>query len=223
MASKRFSSPVFFDFCNTLVDSKNVDHRVINEVLAAFNKSSWADMKKRKVPEKSMQENFPNFFGNQAREAYLLYMELLLSHKSNIHFFPYALQLVNLLIDNHCKVCVLSNRDREFIEQVSNGKLSSDVKIYTYEDTGCTKPNPQFIDRVIAFENIKDRKNIHMVGDARADVELARRCNLIPVWISAQKTDMYETNNLKDVLHFKKHQDMYRHFKEKMHNLTGTS
>ena len=65
---------VFFDLCQTLIDSKKIDHAAINYTLSLYGKDPWPITRQKKDPLKSMKENFPNFFEDKAKEAYDTYL-----------------------------------------------------------------------------------------------------------------------------------------------------
>lgn len=207
-------SIVCFDFCNTLVDSKQIDRETINETLRQFGKQKWSITRRKKEPEKSMKENFSNFFNQQAEKAYEHYLNRLIERCDELNFFDGSLELINMLKNNGVIVAVLSNRDRIFIDEVSKGKLS-DIPIYTPEDTDFTKPNTSFYKFILNDLDLSPKNSI-IVGDAKADMELASRLGVEGIWFTVNKTDLKSADAFTNVHITDDYDDMTKHLKEKL-------
>ena len=67
---------VIFDWDDTLVKTRDAVVKAINHVLSLYNLPEWDIIKEQKRDKsKSLKENFPNFFDNNAKNAYEEYLK----------------------------------------------------------------------------------------------------------------------------------------------------
>ena len=73
---------IFFDLSSIILDSHKIDLECIDSVLTKYDLPKWLEgTNKRKDKDKSMKENFSNFFGEKnANQAYREYFNLLLDN-----------------------------------------------------------------------------------------------------------------------------------------------
>ena len=192
---------IFFDLSSTILDSHKIDLECIDAILTKYGLPKWSDgTNKKKDKNKSMKDNFINFFGEQYfNEAYKEYFQLLLD---NINRMP----LINGIEDTlkYCKVnnikCVIvSNRDKIFVDQFFKIFCFKDYfdEIITPETSGYTKPNPKIVQPYIDKLNI-DKKNesILFMGDAFADIRCGYKSGCIPILFTEIIRDEISPQNL---------------------------
>ncbi len=216
---------VFFDLCQTLIDSKKIDHEAINYTLAKYNKEPWPITRQKKDPLKSMKENFPNFFGNQAQEAYDTYLKYLIDEINNIPVFDYACEHLKELHKLGAITIIITNRDIQFIEALKTNKKFKKMNPYishiiTADEIGYTKPSPKVINFVLnklKLHNIKNEE-IAFVGDSLADMNTALHYPCVPVLLlatSSDITDEFLTQNDDKIYIANTHKEIYDALKQR--------
>ena len=155
---------------------------------------------KKKDKNKSMKDNFINFFGeNNANQAYKEYFQLLLD---NIYRMPLINGIEDTLkycIENNIKCVIVSNRDKIFVEmflKIFNFKNYFD-EVITPETSGYTKPNPKIVQPYIDKINIdQNNETILFMGDAFADIRCSYKSNCIPILYTEIIRDEISPKNL---------------------------
>jgi len=192
---------VIFDLCGTLMNSKKVDHDAINYTLALYHKDPWIITRQKKDKLKSMKENFPNFFGPEAQEAYDTYLHYLLTHIEEIPFFDGAKEFLQLLKKHGIKTAIITNRDTSFVEDLQNHReFINNIKplidtIVTADEAGLSKPSAKIIDYTFKKLGLPlglDKKEIVFIGDAFADMKVALDYPAIPILLTLTTADITE-------------------------------
>lgn len=188
---------VFFDLCGTLIDSKKIDHEAINYTLQEFNKEPWNVTRKLKDPSKSMKDNFPNFFGDNATNAYNKYINYLIENIHRIPIFEQVYEHLRILSMLKSKTVIITNRDKKFIETFSESHQFKKIKpyisyIFSADDIGETKPSPKVIEYVLKRINETNlsKSEIFFVGDALADMNTALTYKCTPILLTTSSTDI---------------------------------
>ncbi len=217
---------VIFDLCGTLMNSKKVDHDAINYTLALYHQAPWSITRQKKNKLKSMKENFPNFFGPDASDAYNTYLNYLLTHIEEIPFFDGAKEYLQLLKKHHIKTAIITNRDTSFVkdlqmhtEFIKNIKPLIDV-IVTADEAGVTKPSKKIIDYTLKKLSLPltcSKQDIVFVGDAFADMKVALDYPAIPVLLTITTADITEEflkNNIDQIYLAASHYEIIDAFKQ---------
>lgn len=184
---------VIFDLSSTLINSQELDREALNHVLGMYGKPVWSDVRKNRDASKSIKENFPNFFGSDADEAYQAYIHYLLANKSRMPLFDGVLETLKILKKNNIKTIIISNRDKSFVrEMLKEHQLEQYVSVAVgAEDTPYTKPDREIIDVALKMAGIApERDRILFVGDSLADMSCADRSGVIPVLMRMCQTDV---------------------------------
>lgn len=191
---KRIPKIIFFDLCGTILDSKQLDHEAINYTLGKFNKSPWNIMRAKKDPAKSMKENFPNFFEEDADKAYDTYINHLISNINNIPIFDNVYEHLNIL---KVQSVIITNRDKTFVDALVSSKNFQNINshidlIISADDVGITKPSCKIIDYALDLLKQPDvnKEEIIFIGDALADMNTAISYNCIPVLLTTSTSDI---------------------------------
>lgn len=211
---------VFFDLCGTILDSKALDHQAINYTLKKFGKDPWYITRKQKDATKSMKENFPNFFGNYAEEAYDIYINYLIDNINNISMFDNVYENVRIFKILNTKSAIITNRDKKFIDALKSNKEFQKISPYidlivSADDIGLTKPSDKLIDFALVKLKATDvpKSSIVFIGDALADMNTALSYGCIPLLLTATTADItddflsrneakiYTTNSYDEINH----------------------
>ena len=222
---------VIFDLCGTLMNSKKIDHEAIDYTLSCYNKDCWKITRLKKDKSKSMKDNFSNFFGNYAEEAYAIYINYLLEHVQDISFFDNASEHLKLLKSYNIKTAIITNRDKQFIDALDSHKnFISDIKpfvdiIITADETGITKPSSKIVDytlKCLSLSEVRQQEDIVFIGDSYADMQVAINYPAVPILLTATTADITEDflirNNTK-IYQAESHDNIMNMFKQyKRHN-----
>ncbi len=183
---KRNPKAILFDWDGTLAETRAAVVDSMEHVLKLYGKEPW-DLTKAKHGDtnKSLKENFVNFFGKQADEAYQRYLEYYEKHGYHkIRPKLHAEQFMKLCEDKNIDLYVISNKERKLLlKEVSqcypNVKFK---KILANGDAPHNKPAPDPV-----FVALKDdvssinRDNVFLVGDSKQDTDCAMNASVYPV------------------------------------------
>ena len=97
---------IFFDWDNTLALNRDVVVSAMNKVLAKYGKDDWEKTKKEKRDiNKSLKENFVNFFGAELeKQAYNDYLNFYNEFSSLLKAPNNAKEMLKLLVNKGIKV-----------------------------------------------------------------------------------------------------------------------
>lgn len=198
---KKKPKAIFFDLSSTILDSHKIDLECIDSILTKYGFPKWLEgTNKKKDKNKSMKQNFSNFFGEKnANQAYQEYFNLLLD---NIYRMPLINGIEDTLIycnDSNIKCAIVSNRDKIFVEKFLEifkyNKYFNEI--ITPETSGFTKPNPKIVKPYIEKLNIdQNTETILFMGDAFADIRCSYNSGCIPILYSEIKRDEISPQNL---------------------------
>ena len=192
---------IFFDLSSTILDSHNIDLECIDSVLNKYGHPKWLEgTNKKKDKNKSMKDNFSNFFGEKnANQAYKEYFHLLLD---NIYRMPLINGIEDTLkfcIDNNIKCVIVSNRDKIFVDKFLTifGYFKYFDEIITPETSGYTKPNPKIVQSYIDKLNLDcNSETVLFMGDAFADIRCSYNSGCIPILFTEIIRDEITPQNL---------------------------
>ena len=193
---------IFFDLSSTILDSHKIDLECIDSVLVKYGFPKWLEgTNKKKDKNKSMKQNFSNFFGEKnANQAYQEYFSLLLE---NLYRMPLIQGIEETLIycnNNNIKCVIVSNRDKIFVEKfITVFKYDKYFdEIITPETSGFTKPDPRMVKPYIERLNINpNNESILFIGDAYADIRCSYNAGCIPILYTEIIRDEISPQNLK--------------------------
>ncbi|MBQ7659970.1 MAG: HAD family hydrolase [Alphaproteobacteria bacterium] len=217
---------VIFDLCGTLMDSKKIDHDAINYTLSYYKKDCWEITRLKKDKSKSMKENFPIFFGDQAQEAYNMYINYLVDNMKDIHFFDDASAHLNLLKNYNIKTAIVTNRDSLFVSSLdSHQDFLTNIKpfidtVVTADEAGVTKPSAKIIDYTLtklSLSHLKSQQDVVFIRDAYADMQVAINYPAIPILLTATTADITEDflkRNYANIYQAKSHKKILNSFKQ---------
>ena len=177
---------VFFDWDNTLALNRDVVVGAMNKVLAKYGKDDWEKTKKEKRDNnKSLKENFVNFFGVELeKQAYNDYLNFYNEFSNLLKAPDNAKEMLKLLVDKGIKVIIVSNKERSLLlNEIS--VLYNDVKFYKIMANGDSKknkPDASPIFKALENTNIEiNPKNVWIIGDSNQDIDCGYNAGIQPI------------------------------------------
>ena len=183
---------VIFDWDDTLAKTRNAVVKAMNYVLSLYNLPEWDIIKEQKRDKnKSLKENFPNFFGEKYEEAYSKYLEYYNAEAyKEVEKVENAELFLNNLIRENIKIAIISNKEKSLLlKEVSScfEKIKFDY-ICGNGYANKNKPAPDPVYKIMEnydFELNKD--NVWLVGDTKQDTDCALNSNCQPILIGKGK------------------------------------
>ena len=177
---------IFFDWDNTLALNRDVVVGAMNKVLAKYGKDDWEKTKKEKRDNnKSLKENFVNFFGVELeKQAYNDYLNFYNEFSNLLKAPDNAKEMLKLLINKGIKVIIVSNKERSLLlNEIS--VLYSDInfyKIMANGDSEKNKPDASPIFKALENTNIEiNPKNVWIIGDSNQDIDCGYNAGIQPI------------------------------------------
>ena len=177
---------IFFDWDNTLALNRDVVVGAMNKVLAKYGKDDWEKTKKEKRDNnKSLKENFVNFFGVELeKQAYNDYLNFYNEFSNLLKAPDNAKEMLKLLVDKGIKVIIVSNKERSLLlNEIS--VLYSDInfyKIMANGDSEKNKPDASPIFKALENTNIEiNPKNVWIIGDSNQDIDCGYNAGIQPI------------------------------------------
>lgn len=201
-----------FDWDNTLINSWDMIHDVMNYVLQKYRNETWTMEQIRSSTHHSAKDNFPRLFGEQAEEvlndfrdyAYRVHPEYL----NKIMPLPGALELLEFLKEQEIPCTIVSNKSADRLRlEVTHLDWDHYFKaVYGSTDFPYDKPNPYPAERAFEANNI-EACHTWFVGDTPADWDCARNSGSHPIAVGDllheypyPKTHFLTLNELLDYL-----------------------
>lgn len=171
---------IIFDWDNTLAENRDVVVGSMNKVLAKYGKEEWEIAKKKyRDPNKSLKENFRNFFGENANKAYEEYLEAYLElYKDLLRPLPFSQEVLRQLNKNNpeVKLIIISNKERSLLLMEIEA-LYKDInffKIMANGDTEKNKPDASPVFKALEGTGIEvNPLNVWIIGDSKQDIDCA--------------------------------------------------
>lgn len=175
---------VLFDWDNTLAESRTALVQIVNQVLEEYGQPSWDIVKKRRNPDLSFRDNFPNIFGKEkAAKAYERYAELYAENISGlITGFEGATEVLEFFHQHQIPMLIMTNKDRRLLEIelpiLYNPKYFK--RIICGHEAPRDKPYPEHIyyslQGILKQEQIT-AETVWVVGDSHQDSDCALAAN----------------------------------------------
>ncbi len=177
---------IFFDWDNTLALNRDVVVGAMNKVLAKYGKDDWEKTKKEKRDiNKSLKENFVNFFGAELeKQAYNDYLNFYNEFSNLLKAPNNAKEMLKLLVNKGIKVIIVSNKERSLLLNEIN-VLYSDInffKIMANGDSEKNKPDTSPIFKALEGTNIEiNPENAWIIGDSNQDIDCGYNAGIQPI------------------------------------------
>ena len=178
---------IIFDWDNTLAENRDVVVSAMNKTLSSYNKENWEITKKKhRDPNKSLKENFVNFFGEQAKEAYKLYMDSYIEFRNMLKPMDNSQELLKKLTINNpeIKLIIASNKERSLLLMEIDVifKNINFYKIMANGDSEKNKPDASPVIKSLEDTNINiNPENVWIIGDSKQDIDCAYNANCQPI------------------------------------------
>ena len=201
---------ILFDWDDTLAHTRPAVVDAMEYVLSKYGKESW-DITKTKYrdTQKSLKENFPNFFGTQANEAYQDYLAY---YTNNGYSKVVACEGASVFLQwcnkKKIDVFIISNKEKSLLlkEVAFCFPDISFSKILGNGDAPQNKPAPAPV--FVALKDVEfpiDKNNVWLIGDTKQDTECAYNAGIQPVLLGKGKfmNDNYISSRKDSLLIFK--------------------
>lgn len=189
---------VTFDWDGTLLDTRDCVVTTINTILAKYGKEPWEETKrKHRDNSLSLKGNFPNFFGDDAAQAYQQYLQTYRGNMDLLQRNHGSDALVSLFRHNDIPVGIISNKEQSLLED-ERDRFFPDVDFcFTYGD-GAAKANKPFPDPILkGIEHCglsPAGHTIWHIGDTDQDTRAALSANIQAVLIKRNFAGQKEKN-----------------------------
>lgn len=221
-----FPDIIALDLCGTVIDSKETDIESINKTIKKYKNKNleWKNIKHLKDPNKSMKENFINFFGEEKyKQAYEYYIKNLINTVNEVELFEGVIDFLKYCKDNEIKLALITNRDRDYVEAfIKRNKNSKKIIKYidvimTADEAKFTKPNYKILEKTLEKINLnKNNIKVFFIGDSLADLNLVVNNKINGTFILLEEiiNDIKNNNNInnlkynKNILFFKNYKDL---------------
>lgn len=183
---------VIFDWDETLAQTRELVVASIQSTLDSYNLGSWDTVKKEKRDTaKSLKENFPNFFGVYAPQAYELYLN---TYRQNFErgllASPAAQETVQYLKDLGVRLFIVSNKEKGLLEEEVKYLFPDSPfnRILGNGDAEYNKPHPAPVYAALKDTGVDTAKDeVWLVGDSRQDTDCALAAGCLPILIGEGK------------------------------------
>lgn len=178
---------IIFDWDNTLAQSRDVVVSSINKILEKYGKEKWEFTKKKyRDPNKSLKENFPNFFGENAEQAYKDYLNAYVEFKGLLKPLSFSYDLLTKLNKKfpEIKLIIVSNKEKSLLlmEIETLYKDISFFKIMGNGDSEKNKPDASPVFKALEGTGIEvNPSNVWIIGDSKQDIDCAYNANCQPI------------------------------------------
>lgn len=183
---------IIFDWDDTLAHTRNSVVESMEYVLKKYDKEPWDITKiKYRDTKKSLKENFPNFFGNYATEAYQDYLEYYIAFGyNNVKPVENALPFLELCKNYGIELYIISNKEKSLLLKEVNFCFP-DIHFNNILGNGDALRNKPFADPVFkALDRVYykiNEDNVWLIGDTKQDTECAYNAGVQPVLLGKGK------------------------------------
>ncbi len=178
---------IILDWDGTLANTRPLVVSAIEKTLSYYALPNWDTTKSEKRDTtKSLKENFPNFFGDKAQEAYQRYLDI---YEKSIPTLQMSSGAGNFLLhvkDFNIPVCIVSNKEKSLLlREVEH--LFPEFPFHVILGNGDAernKPHPEPIFKALANTNIStETEPVWIIGDTKQDTECAYASGCTPILI----------------------------------------
>ena len=177
---------ILSDWDETLAHTRDAVVEALEYVLMQYNKEPWEITKtKYRDTSKSLKENFPNFFAEDADEAYRQYLAYYVKYAYNkVYPMENADDFLKFCNQKDIDLYIISNKEKSLLLKEVEFCFPKIVfkKILGNGDALLNKPNPAPVFK--ALDNVKyqiNKDNVWLIGDSKQDSECAYNANIQPV------------------------------------------
>lgn len=181
---------VLFDWDGTLANNAAVVNYAVEQVLSEYGLPDWEHIKAKRDPKLSLWDNFANFFGDKATEAYDRYLQIYKkATPSMLQTFAGAQEVLDFLREDGIDVMIMTNKDRRLLDIELPLLYNPDIfsRIVCGHEAPRDKPYPEHI--VYTMRGLLTPMEINpevvwMVGDSNQDSDCALAANALAVRVN---------------------------------------
>ncbi len=219
---------ILLDWDNTLANTRNSIVEAMEHTLKKYNKEPWNITKtKYRDTKKSLKENFPNFFGSDANNAYNDYLKYYTKYAYNkVLPMENASSFLKFCNQNNIDLYIVSNKEKSLLLKEVDICFPNILfkKILGDSDAPQNKPSPDPV--FTALDNVCykiDKDNVWLIGDSKQDTECAYNANIQPILLGKGKfmDDAYikaKTNSSLPLLVFEDFKEIANYLRLKIDN-----
>ena len=183
---------ILFDWDGTLAETRSAVVKAMEYTLALYHKEPWNITKQKyRDTTKSLKENFPNFFGNDYKQAYATYLNYYQQNAiKQIYPILNAEKFLNQCTQNNIEIYVISNKEKSLLlQEVKQCFPQITFKnILGNGDSLKNKPAPDPVFTALASASYPINKNtVWLIGDSKQDTACALSANILPILIGIGK------------------------------------
>ncbi len=179
---------VFFDWDNTLVDTWPILFKATNVTLGHFGLSE-VSMEEVKIRARlSSRESFPKIFGDNWKEALVIFYQAIHENKNDIKLYKGTIPLLQSLKKSGHFVAIISNKKGDLLrEEIEQFRVPTDLVLGS-GDTPFDKPNPEMGLVALKQLNLQASEAVY-VGDSITDWLFAKKLNMAAIAIGSDPYD----------------------------------
>lgn len=220
---------ILLDWDNTLANTRNSIVEAMEHTLKKYNKEPWNITKtKYRDTKKSLKENFPNFFGSDANNAYTEYLKYYTKYAYNkVSPMENASSFLKFCNQNNIDLYIVSNKEKSLLLKEVDICFPNILfkKILGDGDAPQNKPSPDPV--FTALDNVCykiNKDNVWLIGDSKQDTECAYNANIQPILLGKGKfmDDAYikaKTNSSLPLLVFEDFKEIANYLRLKIDNI----
>lgn len=177
---------ILFDWDNTLVDTWKTIFYAMNDTLLAFGLEPWAEEFALANIQRSGQEAFPKWFGDQAREAQIFFYRLVEEDNlQGLNPMPGAKAVLEVLAQKGVPIGIVSNKRGAYLrkEVAYLGWQDYFGVLVGAGDAARDKPAADPVLLALQSLKIPASQQVWMVGDAPVDWDCALAAGCQPIAI----------------------------------------
>ena len=192
---------ILLDWDDTLAHTRNSVVEAMEYILKKYEKEPWDITKvKYRDTKKSLKDNFPNFFGEQAKTAYSEYLEYYLKYSySKVSPMENAGNFLEFCNQNNIDLYIISNKEKSLLLKEVEFCFPDILfkKILGNGDAPLNKPNAAPVFTALNEVEYEINKNtVWLIGDTKQDTDCAYNANIQPILLGKGK--FMDDNYIKD-------------------------
>lgn len=208
---------ILLDWDDTLARTRAPVVETMEYVLKKYGKESWEIVKtKYRDTSKSLKENFPNFFGEDAAQAYTDYLEYYIQNAyDKVVPSEGAEEFLQLCLHKNIKLYIISNKEKSLLlkEVAFCFPKISFISILGNGDAKHNKPYPDLVYVALANTDYEiNKENVWLIGDTKQDTECAYNAGIQPILLGKGK--FMDEIYIKDKINAKVPLQIFNNFKE---------
>lgn len=183
---------ILFDWDGTLAETRAAVVCAMEYTLSQYKKEPWEITKQKyRDTTKSLKENFPNFFGEEYKQAYETYLT---------YYQKFAIKQIRPIVNaelflrqctkNNIEIYIISNKEKSLLLQEVKQCFPKVIfkNILGNGDAPQNKPAPAPVYTALAEVPYQiNKENVWLIGDSKQDTACASAANILPVLIGNGK------------------------------------